>query len=271
MAENLSVNVVRDMNVMEKDSVDSMSRVNERASQLSKIKTTPIHVSTITFLCETTASDLDVGMIFSKFTEDPVFASTAKVRGHTLTAKPVGKTINTKGKEKQSFYNQISVYYEDERSKKNIKVFKNGKLHITGEKNVRENVMIADDMCRVLEVIFEKPVGSFKVLNFDIQMINTNFRVETGFILSNFKDVVSKHPDVERVTYEPDTYPGMNMKIRLSSGSQVTALVFNTGNVIITGLRNFPQLAEAYNTFVTFVDDNIDRIKRQNYIPASRS
>lgn len=259
------------METMETEATQSLLDIEKRSSELTRIGTSPIHVSTITFLCETTARDLDVAAILAKFQEDPSFATRATVRGHPLTAKPLGKTISKKGKEKQSFYNQISVYFEDEVSKRNIKIFKNGKLHITGERQVTENVMIANDVCRMLEMLYEKPEGSYQVVNFDIQMINTNFRVNTGFMLSNFRDAVSKHPDVQRVTYEPDTYPGLNMKLKLPDGAQVTALVFNTGNVIITGLRNFKNLAQAYGTFVTFVDDHIDRIKRQNYQVANFS
>jgi TATA-box binding protein (TBP) (component of TFIID and TFIIIB) len=259
--------VMQRVSSMEEDVRDSTARMSQSISGLKNTKATPVHVSTITFLCETSAHDLDASSVLKKFEEDPTFAQRYKVRGQVVAAKPIGKTVSSKGKVRESFYNQVSLFYKDDASKKNIKVFKNGKLHITGEKDVRENVLIAVDVCRLLEGVFEKPHGSFEVIDFDIQMINTNFRMSHGFILNSFKEAVTKTlPKVPRITYDPETYPGLNMKLRLSDDTQVTLLIFNTGNVIATGLRTFSKLAEAFDVFTRFVDDNIDAFKRQNYV-----
>lgn len=249
---------------MEEEYRRSMSRIDEASVGMKKTGATTLHVSTITFLCETSAHDIDVSKIIPRFDKEADMAPFF-VRGNAVIAKPVGKTLNTKGKIKESFYNQVSLFYKDDVSKKNIKVFKNGKLHITGEKDVRENVLIASDVCRILERIFDREPSSVQIVDFNIQMINTNFRMSHGFILKAFKETVARLPDVPRATYDPETYPGLNIKLKLANEAQVTVLVFNTGNVIVTGLRNFEGLAEAYVRFVEFVDANIEAFKRQNY------
>ena len=245
-------------------------RSNEHAATLRNVKTYGFDVSTMTVLVTTespTHDKIDLEK-FVSFFDNPSIAPHIEVSGRPLHAKPLAPRTTRTGKVKQTFYNQVSVWFTDETSKKNIKVFRNGNLHITGEKSLARNIEIAEDVCEILSLFFE---CERYVIDFDVQMINTNFRLNVGLVLGSMRDVVSKVPSVVKASYEPETYPGLNCKYRTSSGRDASLLIFNSGNVIITGIKDFKEFYEAYAMITGLIDDHVQAVKRHSFVPPAAS
>ena len=244
---------------------------NEHASSsLKNVKTFGFDVSTMTVLVMTespTHDKIDLEK-FVSFFDDPSVASMIEVSGRPLHAKPLAPRTTRTGKVKQTFYNQVSVWFTDDASKKNIKVFRNGNLHITGEKSLARNIEIADEICMILGILFR---CERYATDFDVQMINTNFRLSVGLVLGSMRDVLSKVPSVVKASYEPETYPGLNCKYRTSSGRDASLLIFNSGNVIITGIKDFKEFYEAYVMITGVIDDHVQAVKRQSFVPPDPS
>jgi TATA-box binding protein (TBP) (component of TFIID and TFIIIB) len=243
---------------------------NDHAASLKNVKTYGFDVSTMTVLVVTqspTQDKIDLDK-FVSFFDDQAIASMIEVFGRPLHVKPIVPRTTKTGKVKQTFYNQVSVWFSDETSKKNVKIFRNGNLHITGEKSLAKNVEIAEEVCSVLGILF----GCERyVCDFDVQMINTNFRLSVGLVLATLREALAKVPSVMKASYDPETYPGLNCKYKTSSGRDASLLIFNSGNVIITGIKDFKEFYEAYVMITGFVDDHVNAVKRQSFVPPDAS
>lgn len=244
---------------------------NEHAQTLKNVKSYGFDVSTMTVLVMTespTQDKIDLDK-FVSFFDDPSIASMIEVFGRPLHVKPIVPRTTKTGKVKQTFYNQVSVWFADETSKKNVKIFRNGNLHITGEKSLARNIDIADEICSTLSILFR---CERYAVDFDVQMINTNFRLSVGLVLGSLRDALAnKVSSVTKASYDPETYPGLNCKYRTTSGRDVSLLIFNSGNVIITGIKDFKEFYEAYVMITGFVDDHVHAVKRQSFVPSEAS
>lgn len=252
----------------EEDMAENMRAVERHAGTLTHVQCAHPSISTMTILVRTRPctqgpgeeDKIDLAALVACF-DEPSFQPS--VLGRPLNVKEPNSRVTRTGKVRKTFYNQISVWYADENSKKNIKVFRNGNLHITGEKNPGVNIAIAKDVCRVLEQCFGK---AREVYDFDVQMVNTNFRVSIGLVLARMRDAISKNPDIVKASYDPETYPGLNCKFRTDTGRDASVLVFNSGHVIITGIKKFTELLQAYAFVTKFIDDHSEAVRRQTFV-----
>lgn len=249
------------------DMVDNMNAIGHQSRSLETVQSACPSVSTMTILARTRPvleskdeDKIDLDAFVACF-ENPAFQPT--VMDRPLNVKvPTDRMMRT-GKLRRTFYNQISVWFSDATSKKNIKVFRNGNLHITGEKNPEANIAIARDVCKVLEQCFGR---ARVVYDFDVQMVNTNFRVSIGLMLGPLREAVARDPQVVRASYDPETYPGLNCKVKVSSGRVASVLVFNSGHVIITGIKQFSELSQAFAFITGFIDRHSKTVRRQAYV-----
>lgn len=249
------------------DMMEKMSAIGRHSQMLESVKSACPSVSTMTILARTRPvveskddDKIDLDAFVACF-ENPAFQPT--VMGRPLNVKiPADRMMRT-GKVRRTFYNQISVWFSDETSKKNIKVFRNGNLHITGEKQPAANIRIAQDVCNVLEQCFGR---ARVVYDFDVQMVNTNFRVNIGLMLGPLRDAIARDPAVVKASYDPETYPGVNCKVKVSSGRVASVLIFNSGHVIITGIKQFCELSQAFAFITGFIDRHSKTVRRQTYV-----
>lgn len=250
---------------------DALVAIKEHSRTLLHVASSNHTVSTMTILVTTSIKDrddkIDLQQFYDRFTTTPI-AQTCTVQGHVLLMKDPVQRVSKRGKVHNTFYNQLSLWYRDCNSKKNIKVFRNGTLHITGEKGLPENLAIATEVCNVIERILDYPINSVSVSSFNIQMINTNFCLNVGLVLQSLRNLLATDSSVPKASYEPETYPGLNTKVKTSTGREASVLIFNSGNVIITGIKSFTEFKDAYIFITRFLDANIDRVKRQNFTPA---
>lgn len=173
-----------------------------------------------------------------------------------------------KGKEKRkfiwrmkntTFYNQISLVYEDYHSTKSIKVFPNGSIQVAGCADLFDCKRVIKQLSCMFSGILGKeyiiPEDTFRVV-----MINSNFSLNKNLNLiqtaQKFEDAV--HDDnsrgVFRTSFEPDRYSAVKVKFRPSADmKEITTSIFSTGKIIITGAETLKEIAFAYNIIISHI------------------
>lgn len=182
---------------------------------------------------------------------------------------------------KSTFDNQVTLKFVDDvknvRQYFNLKLFKNGKVQMTGLKDEVQGRELLEHLVRCLESCRAKcpqvcpsaPVPC----DFRVCLINSDFNIGFkikrdklfGIMLESYRDVL--------VTFEPCIYPGVKVVYfwnrRNASKNvgactcpqrctgrgegesdgqcrKVTIAIFQSGCIIITGARTIPQLNDAY-------------------------
>jgi TATA-box binding protein (TBP) (component of TFIID and TFIIIB) len=169
----------------------------------------------------------------------------------TTKAKIKGCRIDVPKKETK-FFNQISVRYEDF-TKKSIKIFKNGKLQMTGITSYDEAIFVSN---MIKDYINNTPEASDKEIKIEgmyIAMINTNFFISKHLHLEKLQTLIEE--TCKYATYEPDRYPGLNVKINNTS-----MLIFGTGNIIITGAKKLEDVQKTLEYIGNLLIENLERI-----------
>jgi TATA-box binding protein (TBP) (component of TFIID and TFIIIB) len=92
----------------------------------------------------------------------------------------------------------------------------------------------------VLDLEKEVPIGDIS-----ISMINTNFSLNASV---NLRAVIGKFSNnMFKVTFDPDRYSAVKIKFAPAPGmKQVTASVFSTGRIIVTGAQTLDEIALSY-------------------------
>lgn len=141
------------------------------------------------------------------------------------------------------FFNQITLRH----GTKSVKVFQNGSMHVTGCTSPAQFLDIASAVCRLMTdvagVDTEDGSQEVRVVGFDVQMINVNFAVGATVHLQDLCERCASAGYA--ASYDADTYPGLNVKLPVGD-RRVTALVFRSGKVIITGARTPHELVESH-------------------------
>lgn len=205
-----------------------------------------------------------------------------------LCAKHVRKSKSSKkykdDKKYQSFYNSVTLVF----GSKAVKVFSNGKLHITGCKSVTEAETCAKSFLRLLmagggdddvniDEAVEQVVYSTRVLNINC-CVRTRDSGGTPISLEKLQQKLQKMPQqttrrreeedaaaaaeaeedgadiadapasVTSTRYNPDIYQALVAKVRCEprATKDVSALIFYTGTVMITGARRPADIEKAF-------------------------
>lgn len=143
---------------------------------------------------------------------------------------------------KMVFFNQITISFRDW-SRKVIKIFQNGKIHITGIASVYD-CQCTQDM--VMELLCSKTKhtnmrvvdGSDKIL-----MINGCFDIGRTVRLRQYIKQVECIPYITKLDYSPQKYPAINIK----SVDGTNVLVFRTGKIIVSSC-SISGLCNAYDS-----------------------
>ncbi|AUT19096.1 hypothetical protein DSLPV1_125 [Dishui lake phycodnavirus 1] len=150
------------------------------------------------------------------------------------------------------FYNQVTLQNRDGFSRRSVKLFQNGTVHVTG----CTDVVDCQRCVKQINVLFEKIMGvptEPTDENFQIVMINSSFTMNYKLNLLEVEKCFKEHPTVFTEThFEPGDYSAVKIKFKPSYDmKQVTTSIFNTGNIIITGAQTYKEIAYAYNVVVT--------------------
>ena len=164
-----------------------------------------------------------------------------------------------------SFYNQVSIYTDDHRSRKSVKLFPNGAVQVTGCCDMLDCDKVLRQISCVVSHIVGKPR---KVDNYNIHMINSNFSLNQMVNLENVFNVFTE--EGHDTTFNPDRYSAVKIKIKVLDTAKVTVSIFSSGRIIVTGAKALQEVAEGYKCIMETVfrnkhsitTDSVDKIEK---------
>jgi TATA-box binding protein (TBP) (component of TFIID and TFIIIB) len=144
-------------------------------------------------------------------------------------------------------------------------MFPNGSVQVAGCSDLRDCKRIMRQLAFLVQRILERE-EPLTIENFRVVMINTNFSMNSSVDLmkvmevlaSDFSFDVEYNPlEIERnpltendrfiVSFNPERYSAVKVKFHPAANTkQVTASVFSTGKIIITGAETLREIALAY-------------------------
>jgi len=195
--------------------------------------------------------------------------------------------LNHKDTTKNYFYNQITVVMRidsgpcqdlNDAPKINIKLFKNGSVQMSGCKSVKNinivlnkliyklkeiKAIMDDGKLNIIEFIDEP--NKISVLNFKIDMINSNYKVNMQIDRDKLYNLLLKKKI--KSSYEPCIRACVIIKFtpceQNSEFKEVSIFVFQKGNIIITGARSRSHIISSYeymnNILLTHTDEIIKK------------
>jgi len=207
-----------------------------------------VRITTITMTSKI-GTDIDI----------PTFNANFKKRGNMIRIR--NKNSKFGGfiwkKNNTTFYNQVTISYTDQYSTKSVKLFPNGSVQVAGCSNLVDCQRVATYISYVIKTVLE--LKELPVLEPPtIQMINTNFSLNCSV---NLKKVIAKFEASGDhrfdVTFDPDKYSAVKIKFEPQPGmKRVTASIFSTGKVIVTGARALDEIVGAYETINRMITAN---------------
>ena len=168
----------------------------------------------------------------------------------TAERKPSRPTSRPPKPSRPDFNNQTTVRY----GSKCIKMFRNGSVHVTGCKTLVDFVQAVSAVCDAMTQAGIEP-GGVHVTSFNTQMINVTFNANATLGLRELRDLCLVRG--WGAMYDADVYPGLNVKIPMGQDKTVTALIFRSGSVILTGAKTAAHTLEAHSKLTHLLDEMV--------------
>ena len=247
-----------------------------------------VSISTMCGKCRL-GTNLDLDMIkkyLDLSTDDILTVKMSKVDMRTLIPVKTKKR-RTKRKAKintNPFYNQITVVirvYEGEyidlndEYKINVKLFRNGSVQISGLTNIdftnralnkliiclKQVKAIKNDI-NIIEIPFISEPDKLGVYNFQVYMINSNYKVNMMIDRNKLFNLLLRKKI--KASYEKCIRACVIIKYIPSNDNseekEVSIFVFEKGNIIITGARNYSHIIDSYNYVNNILLEHADDI-----------
>jgi TATA-box binding protein (TBP) (component of TFIID and TFIIIB) len=187
--------------------------------------------------------------------------------------KKKSKKIYKNGLTTSCFYNQCTLKIKVLNNKVvNLKLFKNGKVQMTGcktlidaanalnklkfelkkEKYIKkdDNTITEIDIVNNLNFIIDAP---------SIQLINSVFDINLNINRNKLHSLLISKYNIH-ATFQPIIYVGINSKFIASSGNTISILIFQTGKIILTAARTHEDIDESYEFISSVLSNNIHMI-----------
>jgi len=205
-----------------------------------------------------------------------------------LKMKPGLKKKRKDGKKpRRDFKNQTTVLIKPKNEYPdnyiNIKVFKNGALHLTGCKDMNDFMYVTGKLIKILKKGHDKEKNSLKhydyiyspdkigIYNVTVQMINSNFRVDYKInrkklfkLLLKFHNKETKDTEIGYVEckYGPNGgHSCVDIKYRYDEKNKPSIFVFQTGSILITGAKKLEHIIKSYQYIMKILDRYYQKIK----------
>lgn len=245
-----------------------------------------IKISTITITCaidstfnvENIAKYIDLSHNFIKI----VKYGTLNIVDRNIA--PIFVNPNKRNKTKENFYNQVSLLINvKDFVKINIKLFTNGSIQMTGCKDMLRTFWVLDQLFEKLKEVKyvmnkEKThivpcpfVGDTTNLNienikdFKIDMINSNFVI--GFEINREKLYHKLIEDGHDCSYDPTVHACVNIKYHVTRDKVTSIFVFDSGSIIITGVKTCQHIIDSYEFINVYLIDNYKTIVKRYISP----
>jgi TATA-box binding protein (TBP) (component of TFIID and TFIIIB) len=160
---------------------------------------------------------------------------------------------------KTTFYNQVTIFTRDQYSNKSIKLFPNGSVQVAGCSDLLDCQRIAREVNFIMGHVLPTEVPNRLLPDtISVKMINTNFSLNSSVNLTKVIQAFSQaripardpeeKPGTFLVTFDPDRYSAVKVKFCPAPGmKRVTASIFSTGKIIVTGAQTLKEIALAYS------------------------
>jgi len=221
-----------------------------------------VTISTITMTCKMNTEFLveNIGK-YINLEHDRVVS--VKYGNNIIRSLIPKKVINQKKKkQKKNFYNQVTLKVRTKKDKDiNIKLFINGSIQMTGCKSIESSYEALSKLFEELRIekgIIDMKNGKIvdvpfiskpenlkldKIEDFNIAMINSNFKI--GFHIDREKLYDLMTSDGIDCTYDPLNHAGVIVRY-MHTEKPLSIFIFESGSIVITGVRNCQQIKEAY-------------------------
>lgn len=164
------------------------------------------------------------------------------------------RTSPKKNKGTTFFQNQLTI----KSGTTSVKLFSNGAVQVTGAKSTIHFLDVMDRVCSALGAVQDVTPS---LESASISMINAIFSAARDLPLRVLKQAFEAA--MHTASYDPDTYPGINAKIRMTDGRCITVMIFTTGSVIISGAKTPEHISEVYGIVCGLIDALPDATKVQ--------
>lgn len=204
-----------------------------------------------------------------------------------------------KNKEYKRFDNQVTCIVFSDDKYVNVKMFKNGKIQMTGLKRVNQGRHIIDIIIDNLIDIYNRGFTNIvedhtvlKNIDYMIRLINSDFRVGIEIKRDKLNKLVQNTYNVLS-SFEPCIYPGVKIQFfwkengtkdgickctgycdgkgKHNDCKKITIAVFQSGCIIITGAQTLEQISDAYRFICKLIKKNIIEIEKKNQSLANLS
>jgi TATA-box binding protein (TBP) (component of TFIID and TFIIIB) len=179
-------------------------------------------------------------------------------RFKTMTIRPKGGSGAgfTWTKDNTAFYNQISIRTRDDYSKKSVKIFPNGTIHLAGGNSPIDGERILNQVAFIMKEVLELEKLP-ELAPFEISMINSNFHFN---VIVNSHKVKARFEKLKgfKVTYEPDRYSAVKIKFSPKPHmKKMTISVFKSGATLVGGAKTLKEIAAAYDVMLSYTDASL--------------
>lgn len=160
-----------------------------------------------------------------------------------------------------AFYNQITIGYRDQYSGKSIKIFPNGSIQVAGCSSMFDCRRILKQLSFIMKIVLDLDVQTDEP---SIWMINTNFSLNSSVNLHKVIEKLRPLKTQFKVFFEPARYSAVMVKFVPGPGmKQVSASIFKTGKIIVTGAQKLEEIAAAYEILNEIIDPSmmVDKVQ----------
>lgn len=204
-----------------------------------------VRITTVTMIAKF-ERDIDLPAFREKFKPLKIRAKDSSFEGFEWNLK------------KTTFYNQVTIFTRDQYSNKSIKLFPNGSVQVAGCSDLLDCRRIARLVDFVVNQTLRTEIpNKLNLGTISVKMINTNFSLNSSVNLSKViqafsQALIPSHdpddpPATFLVTFDPDRYSAVKVKFCPAPGmKRVTASIFSTGKIIVTGAQTLKEIALSY-------------------------
>lgn len=194
------------------------------------------------------------------------------------------------------FDNQVTIIYRiADKYAPNVKIFRNGNLHMTGVKKPEDAERITKAIIEEIKRIHTHcqdvvdKIESLECHPIIIRMINTNFSVPYLIRRKDLHKMLISDEYGNLCDFQPGSYPGVKLKYFWNSSAKndsgicectnlcegkgaghgdgnckkVTVSLFESGNILITGANQFQQVDDAYKYICNILKTQQQRIQKK--------
>ena len=183
-------------------------------------------ITTMTIVCHLN-QQIDIVHLYNQIEDHAIDKKLSKhVNDYTYTKRK--KLIKV-------FYNQMSLSFKDI-STKVVKIFKNGRVHITGVSSILDYENTMEYICELISCT------NIEMMSPKIIMMNSNVDIGRHIHLQDFiKTMTNRSTRGLIIRYRPEVYPAVTIKIK-----KTTIQVFRTGQIIISS-SSLEEMTLAYS------------------------